>query len=681
MAYREFYSPVDVETPDYSPIARGLSSFFGAISQGYQQRKSLTDSYKYALEYGHFESDNKFNTEYSKYVTQLGKESFRRYGAPTSELLAAEQQGLQYVADQKAQYKRFEELNKYIDKRATEDAYYDPTVDKETVQRAAFGEYGEVTFFTRRKRLEEAAQQVGNDPRSFKFRKYTSDWAKLYGEKQKVKTSENADAKSAIENRARFWDPATGKPGVTDDHAIDFLKSDERVDRHYDHELDQQLTREIEQMKAAGDADWMKGKSMAEIKNELINNPSLNTINSMEYGARKREMAKRDLSEADSILSKTSYEKKVDDRATHGLYRNDAIGYTPTFYNTQTGAGRGIGSSVAEAGGLNQLSAPGGILIISKGVTTGKPISINVEGKNAYNVASGKKSQITGRQPFNLTGYQLQVYQKDGTPLTLGATSVDELISKVQSMRPFEFKNLEPSPSIALNGYAIDRATVLGDLARNTLDLQTELGDALKRGDQTEAANIQMRLDMIEEFKTALNDPDNFSDQDIMNLAARNGITQIRQDQLVKASGSDLDWINNVTQGLNLRDKSKWSEDMRRFDQAYREAYQKAAEQGFGESPEEKFQKAVSGPKPQKAKASTPEAPDATLPSVTDQASYDALPVGAEYIGPDGKRRKKGGEQSYTTKDGKTYSVSQLKKMGYTDEKIQKAIELGNLTQ
>src|SRR5690606_10484106 len=324
MAFRRFYQPAEEQITDFSPIERGLTNFFGAIAEGYQKRRNLVDQYKYALDYGHFENDNKFNTEYSKFVTQMGKEAFRRTGAPTTDLLAAEQQGLQYVADQKAQYERFKTLNSMIDKRGTEDKYYDPNVDKQNLQLAAFGEDGEVNFFTRGKRLEAVSQAIGNDPRSFKFRNYTSDWVKLYGEKQKAKTSENADAKSAIENKARFWDPATGKPGVTDDHAIDFLKSDERVDRHYDHELDQQLTREIEQMRASGDAEWMKGKSVEQIKAELINNPNRNTINSMEYGQRKRELAKRDLAEADTLLSKTSYEKKVDDRATHGLYRNDA---------------------------------------------------------------------------------------------------------------------------------------------------------------------------------------------------------------------------------------------------------------------------------------------------------------------------------------------------------------------
>lgn len=606
MAYREFYDRADEQTPDYSPIARGLTTLFGAIGQGYRQRKNSIDQYKYALDYGKFENDNNFNTQYSQMITRAGKNDLRQSGSLSQNVIDGEQQGLQYVADQKAQYERFTKLNEQIDKRGTEDPYYIPEADKKLLETAAFGEDGEVDFRTRGGRLEQAAQMVGNDPRSFKFKNYTADWTKLYGEKDKARTTNNPDAKNAIQNKARFWDPATGKPGVTDNHAIDFLKSEKRVDRHYDHQLNQQLTQEIQQMKASGEPanDWMKDLTDAEIKSELINNPSKNQINKQEYGMRKRELAKKDLADADAVFSKVDYEKKADDRATHGLYRNDAISYSPTFYQTQTG-NQGTSSAVSDATGTNQLSAPGGLLIISKGLTTGKPISINVEGRNAYNINSGKQAQITGRQPFNLTGYQLQVYDKSGNPYKMQANDMGELTKKIQSMRPFEFKNLAPEPSVALNGYALDKNTILGDLAKSSFDLNSELGEAIKNGNETEAANIQSRIDMIDEFKRSLNDPDNFSDQDILNLAAKNGITQTRQDQLVKASGSDLDWINNVTQGLNLKDKSKWSQEMITFDQAYRDAYNKAAAQGFGDSPSEKFDQAVKNPV---KKATTPKA-------------------------------------------------------------------------
>lgn len=638
MAYRQFYQRADEQPADYSPLERGLTTFFAAVAQGYNKRKSLSDQYKYALDYSQFENDNKFNTQYAQYVTKLGKEAYKSTGTASSDLIQAEQQGLQYVADQKAQYKRFEKLNEQIDKRGTEDKYYDPNFDKHSLELAAFGENGEVNFFTRGDRLNEIAGRIGNDPRSFKYNMYTQDWLKTLGQKEKIRTTDNPDAKNTLESKSRLWDPATGKQGATDEHAIDFMRSDPRVSSHYDWMLDQQLNKEIEQMKASGDADWMKGRSMPEIKNILVNNPSLNTINSTEYGIRKRELAKEDLNRADDTYSKVSYEKKSDDSKTGGLYKNDAIAYSPTFYNTQIGA-RGVDAGVSEASGINQLSAPGGLLVISKGLTTGKPISMNTEGRYMYNLSNGRKSQITGRQPFNLTGYQLQVYNTDGTPFPLKAGNMQELKAKLDSMRPFEFKNLQPELSIGLNGYSIDKTSILGDLAKNQFTLESEYGKATREGNKTEMNNIQNQLDLINEFKQALNDPDSYSDQDILNLAARNGISQVRQDLIVKASGTDLDWINNVTSGLNLRSQDKWSEDMRTFNRWYREAYDKAAAAGFGESPTQKFEKAVNTPK-KKAQSEF-------------KSSYEA--------------------------NGQTYSIDDLRKMGYNDDQIRQAIKLGTL--
>ena len=637
MAYREFYKPIEAQPIDYSPLERGLTNFFSAISQGYNKRKSLSDQYNYSLDYGQFQNDNNFNTEYAKYVTQLGKRDYKTSGTPSADLLNAERQGKQYVADQKAQYERFKKLNDQIDKRGTEDKYYDPNFDKRSLEVAAFGEDGEVNFFSRGERLNNIAGMIGNDPRSFKSSMYTQDWLQTLGEKQILKTTDNPDAKNTLESKSRLWDPASGKQGATDDHAIDFMRSDPRVSGHYDWLLDQQLSKEIDQMKASGNADWMKGRSIPEIKNILVNNPSLNTVNSTEYGARKRELAKADLNRADDTYSKVSYEKKSDDSKTGGLYKNDAIAYSPTFYNTQIGQG-GVDPGVSEASGINQLSAPGGLLVISKGLTTGKPISMNTEGRFMFNLTNGRKAQITGRQPFNLTGYQLQAYTTDGTPFPLKAGNMQELKAKLDAMRPFEFKNLQKELSIGLNGYSVDKTSILGDIAKNQYTLEGALGKATREGNQTEMNNIQTQLDLINEFKQALNDPDSYSDQDILNLAARNGISQVRQDLMVKASGSDLDWINNVTSGLNLRNQDKWSEDMRTFNTWYKEAYKKAEAAGFGESPEQKFEKAVSTKKPV---------------STELKSSYEA--------------------------NGQSYSLDDLRSMGYNDDQIRQAIKLGTL--
>lgn len=637
--YREFHFEKIYEAPDTTGFldnyTRAMSNMFAGLADTFTKRQQTINQHSVDLAKGAFENDQVMINDMALNLVQEGRSILKRGGNLSDPNYQERLYSAKTLsASSKINFDRFKQDLDRIDKRRDDDKYYDKRYDEASVLDAAYGEGADL--LTRGSRLADVEKNLFQNPQSFKHKQYTADWVNNYGQKEKIKTTGNPDAKSSIENKARFWDPKTGKPGVTDDHAIDYLRSEERVDKWYDYQLDQTLSDEIKKMKSSGDsrAAWMEGLSDNEIKAELINDPSKNLITKTDYGIRKREMAKRDLEEADSVHSKISYEKKLDDRTTGGLYRNDAIAYSPTFNTTQTGAVSGVSTGVSEAAGMNQLSAPGGILVISKGLTTGKPINIQVEGKNGYDITSGKKSQIVGRQPFNLTGYQLQVYQKDGRPFPLAANNTTELITKINSMRPHEFKNLSPEPAIALNGYTVDRNTMLGDMAKNTLDIETELGQAIKNGDETKATSLQERLDMINEFKQALNDPDSFADQDILNLAARNGISQIRKDMLMKASGSDLDWVNNVTQGLNLRDRNKWSDDMRTFDEAYRSAYRKASEVGFGESPTEKFEKAVRQPTQKQQQSNE-------LPTIGSDDEYKKLPSGSEFIAPNGQRYRK----------------------------------------
>lgn len=66
-----------------------------------------------------------------------------------------------------------------------------------------------------------------------------------------------------------------------------------------------------------------------------------------------------------------------------------------------------------------------------------------------------------------------------------------------------------------------------------------------------------------------------------MNAAAKNGITSVRTDQLVKADKSDLDKINTITEGLNLSKQDKWSPEMREVNDLYKKRAQEAAANGY----------------------------------------------------------------------------------------------------
>lgn len=625
MAYREWYKTAPILQNDYSPLAEGVSTLFQTLAQKREAKRKAVDQYKYALEYGHFENDNKFNTEYVQKVNKIGKETLKKSLTYTPELINAEQQGLQYVADQKAQYKRFENLHTQISKRETDDKYYNANADRKALEIAAFGEKGDVDFRTRGQRLDAVAKGIGNDPISFKFLDYRSDYIKGRGTKTKINAS-NEPGSVSSEYKSPFVNHKTGKPEVTDTDAVDFIGSEPRVDQWYDYKVSSQIDQEIAQMKAVKNPknDWMNGLSDEEIKLELIVDPSKNRVNKQEFGQRKRELAKKDLEAGADIYQKVDYEKKKDDSATGGLYSNDAIAHTYTFSSIPTGSST-LTPGEAEQIGQNSLNGPGGILMINKGVTTGKPINFDTQSRNAYNIRSGKRFTLTGKQPFNVTGYQLQLYRKNGQPYLLQASNEDELVNAIGTIPPDQFKDLMPEPKIALVGYTLDRARMLGDISNNSYDLNKELGNARASGDNQKVATIEQQLASLEELRQNIND-ENFSEADILNMAANNQITSVRTDQLILAEKADLDKVNNITGGLNLTDQSKWSDDMKRFNQAYKEAYGR-------------FANVV--PKQEGSEPKTP-AKKTTIPIVDSQDGYNALSSGAEYIGPDGvKRRKK----------------------------------------
>jgi hypothetical protein len=584
VAYREFYeAPVPEAVNPLASASKALVGLFGSIAANKKAKQRKIDEYKYTINKGTFENDNIYFEEGAKAVTSMMKEGMKEKDGHKI-------QGAKSLADeletQSQERRRQDELFKrgdsIIDERAKKDKYYEPGVDKKYWSDAAFGEEHDINFIDRGDRLENAYKVIGGkNPQSFKDREYLADWVNTFGQKQKEVSSGSPFAAKMEGSSSPFVNPKTGKPEVTDEHAIMYIKSDDegRVDQKYTWRLDNQLQEEIKSMRASGDsrAAWMKDKSDEDVMNELITNPKKNIINSQDFGIRKREMAKQDLKDAATIQTKVSVETKTDQKATGGMYKNDAIAYSPTYFNTATEYDvPADGEQAAHTGAMRRqkgsLAGPGGVLMISKGTTTGKPITFDAESRNAYLVTSGRKSQVVGKQPFNLTGYQLQVYKKDGSPYPIQAESTDALIEKLRALPTKEFNNLEPAPRVALSGYVLDKTRMLGDIKNNSYDLATQIGAATKVGDKEKLGQLNEQLNSINELKEKLNNGD-LSDEDILNAAASSGITTIRSDQLIRADQADLDKINNITNGLNLKDRNKWSDDMRRFDDAYQAVY------------------------------------------------------------------------------------------------------------
>ena len=566
MAYREFYKPQEIILTDYSPIAQGFANLFQGVAGGYNKKRAAADQYKYAIDYSKFENDNKFNEAYVKGVTRLARENFRKSTTPSQQLVEMEEQGRRYAADQKAQHELFTDLNTRIDKKSTDDKYYDPEVDKKTLQMAAFGDDGDIDFRTLGGRLQEVANTIGDNPLAFRRKNYVSDWVKLYGDKEQSKKYGNATVETSKEASSPFWDPKTGSPGVTDKHVLDYLRSRDDVQNSISFEVKNEISNEADQIKkliSQGDERVQKFKGMddGELMLHLISNEKDNVVNNKPYNERIREKARNELQEAAKITLKTDINYK-EPKAINNVSNDQRHEFT--FYNNPIGDGE------------QRFSSPGGTLMQKNG----KPLQIQSDSELSFDLRTGKKSKRRGEAQFNITGYQLVPLNNDGSPMFLKGNSTEEIVSEIEKLPENVIMGLGPEMSVVLRGYSIDRNNAINDVNTKKSNLETQLGEAIDSGDKENQTRIEAQIEKLDNLKTKLG-LDDVSDDDLMSSFRRSNVAtnSIRYDEVLKPTDADLKKVKGITTasdgtgGLNLTNKKHWSDDMRKVDAAFRKRF------------------------------------------------------------------------------------------------------------
>lgn len=625
MAYREFWQDTGRAEVDYSPIERGLTNLFQSIATAQTQKRRAADQFQYDLSEGKFENDQKILTEYAGNVVNRGRQEYLQQGRLSNQTQQMMGTGKGWQQQSDIQFEKAKNLQQEIVNRATKDKYYDPQTDLDRLKVAVNGENNDVDFRTRGERINAYEGTIGGVD-SFKFNDYRADYVKNIGSQYKERTSGNANTTKTIYDQATFWD--NGKPGVSDQAAVDFINSDSqgRIEQYYNQKLDQQYSKEIESMKASGDprAEWMKGKSDAEIKNELINDPSRNIINNKDFGVRKRETVKRDLSEADRINSKVSVDYKADKSNNNGgLYKNDNIVHSYAFSESKMQAAV-PGSGEKFSPSMN--AGPGGVL----SQKNGNPLKFNSTNPVRTDVNTGITNKVKiGSVPFNLTGYQLQAFKSSGAPITLNGNTVDEQIANINS-KPFEFFDPngaykpEPTMSVALQGFTVNQAGMLNAANNQEQTLQSQLNDAEQSTDpnkEDRIAMLEMQLAKIQSTKALIGS--GVDDTELALAASRSGIKGIQVNELVKASGADMANIKATTQGFDLSNRQYWSNDMTRLADAWEKRYKEAQAAGF---------KSAEAAKPKKTatKTKTVITPDEFT------SKWSTLKSGETLVGPDG---------------------------------------------
>lgn len=584
MAYREFIDDIPVVKIDPTPIGAGITELFQGINEYYNRKQRASDQYKYALDYGHFENDNKFNEQYAGAVVNMGRSDYKKLGSPSGELLKMEEQGRRYVADQKAQYEQFKNLNTEIDKLHTADPrYYDPKIDRENLKSAAFGTDDDIDFRTRGQRLQQVSGVLGKDPRSFLIDPYTSDYVKGLGQIEQETKKGNTVFSETYSYKTPFVDPNTGKPGVTDQHAVDYLKSRPEVNNRLRWEVDNDILQTVKGLQSSKDkrVSWTQGLTDAQILDEVRMDPSKNPYSKegkegkpVQYNDLIIEKAKSKLQKAADLSEKVLVDYKKAPSYSDGNVNNDNIGHTFSFFNTPTTTA-GTTEEVANAFGIGSVGGPGGVLMIKKGANPARPITFESEATSAYNYRDGKTTDRQPRGKFNLTGYQLMPYNNDGTVFKIGGKDFNELKKNIENINPAQLRGMKPSLQIGLQGYSIDEGKFLGDLAEKDFQLNEKLGDAIESGDLQEQNKIQQQINNIQSLKGLANQ-DGVFDQDLINAAARTGIKSVRSDLLLPANRADLDKIKTFTEGLDLGNESNWSKEMRELNDLYKKKWAQA---------------------------------------------------------------------------------------------------------
>lgn len=620
MAYREFAYEKHYAAPDtsqaYATQIQGITNLFRGLQQKQEQKRKASDQFSYDLDKGAFENDTKILTELAKNVTARGKNEFRIGGKLSLETENLMKDGSGWQQQSINQMERAKQLNSDIKSKA--DPYYNPEPDLNLVKWATHGEENDVDFRTRGERLTEAEKQLGGVD-TFRFDKYRADYVTaLKPQWTDIETPLKSGASKSVRNEATFWDTDKGVPGVTDKHAIRFIESDRRVAQYYDDKISRELKKEIKSMKSSGDerTDWMKGKSEAEIMNELINDPAKNLINNKEYGTRIREQAKTDLTEADRINSKVSYTALPGDKnGSGGRWSN------PNILHDNTIIGMAQEAKAAD-GGMETISTygPGGRFTQK----SGKPITIDTTNPVRTDTDKGITVRNSkGNLRLNMTGYQLMPVRKGMAPFALKSKTAEGMIQEIQNIPLEHFDpngkmGLQPEMRIGLNGYTINEAGVLNDVQDQLYNISSEINAATKSGDKEKLASLQNLEYSLQELKDMIGSGE-YDEQDLITAGNKAGVRKIQNNMIIPADPSDLSTIKNVTGGFDLRDKSYWSPEMQAVETAYKKRVEEAKAQGYAKK-EEKVE----------------------LPKVMNAEEYSKLPSGSEYIGPDGvKRRKK----------------------------------------
>lgn len=627
MAYRTFRNEKYYEAPNVDPFASTIGTINHMITERIRDKRlNLQAAQRFKLDKGkgYYATDEDMLNQQARAITTQAVVELRKTGQISADTALAMEDHKTLANRSKIDYDTANNIRKQIKENSVRDKYYLGDVDNQKLIGAEYD--GDISG--RNDRIQEVASQLGGID-TFNKSKFLAD----HIQRQKLNTIQNVTDKSGMKTTrmtsAIFMRP-DGTPGVTDQHVIDYFNSDARVDQWYNQAVDKQLDDDVKRMRALGNdsrVSWMKDMDDKDVKEAIIRNPGLDLINGTPFAERKKEMAMSDLNAGQDINRKVAVDYSDQYGANGGKFNNTKIGYQPT--NIQQAI------NVRTLNGAKNIGTVGADLTY---IDKGGPIKFVTNTPIRANVGTGESERkASDNLEFNLTNYGLYVYNDKGELYAIGGDSLQDMKNAIDAIPDDYFDSnkphpLNPSMSIGLNGYAINKSKLINQSLGKLSSLAEEYNKAVDAGDEVKAASLKSRMDQVEKVRSMVGNADVDDIQLLLN-GKQLGINGVQNDYIIKASDQDFAKLKSITNGLDLRDETKWTEDMRELNDHYRARYT-AARENLVKNPPKKVEKP---------------APKSELKS------------------------------SYQTNEGKTYTLDDLRKMGYTDAQLKQAIKNGTI--
>ncbi len=619
MAYREFENERTYAAPDTTGfLSHTISTIHNQLAEKARQKKAnLTAAQRFKMDVGKaaYTSDQDVLNENAKEITARAIHELKNNGQLSGETSLAMQDHQSMLQKSLIDKKLADQVRAKIKENADNPKnYYNGKVDEDALIKAEYdGPIGE-----RQDRIQAVAKNLAGID-TFNKGKFVAD----HIQRQKLNKMQNVTDQSGIKTTkmtsAIFMKP-DGTPGVTDSHVVEMFNEDPRVEQWYTKAVDKQLTDEVGRMKALGNdprVSWMKGMSDEDIKAAIIENPALNMINGTPFGQRKKELARADLAVGQDLNRSTSVDYSDTAGATGGKFNNTKIGYQPTFVDQAI--------NFKSLNGSKQAGTVGADLTY---IDKGGPLKFITNSPIRANTGTGQvDTKASDNMEFNLRNYGLYAYDDKGQLYPLQGKSLDDLKASVDAIPDRYFtvndpKNPHPlnlEMSIGLNGFAINKSKLINQSLEKKSELAEKYNAAVEAGDEIQINQIKNRMDAIDKLRNMASNGD-VDDLDLLMSGKQLGISGVQNDMIVKAGDQDLAKLRTMTNGLDLRNQEKWTDDMRELNDYYKARAQKA------------LQNPQSPAKPTSTKAKA-----TTITPDEFSSKWASLKKGDKLVGPDGK--------------------------------------------